>query len=69
VGEAENPEPQTLKVGVAGAVGLEGSPVSVVAKAVGLHDNPVSPPQEVHLIRGEPGIHFRWGKAVAPTEG
>jgi hypothetical protein len=68
VGEAENPKPEALKVGVAGAVGLERGPIAVVAEAVGLDDQPAVPPEEVHFVPAYAGVHLRLGKAVAATE-
>jgi hypothetical protein len=67
--KAQDTKTQALKVRVAGSVGFERGSVGVVAPGVGLDDHSLLPPQEVHLVRAEPGIRFWLGKTVATTEG
>jgi GAF domain-containing protein len=69
VGEPQDAKTQTLKVGVPGAVALEGGAVAVVAEAVGLDDQASFAPEEVHLVGADARVHLWLGKAVTVTEG
>ena len=48
--EAEHGEAQSLQLGVARAVALEGDPVAVAGPAVGLDDQPLARPEEVERV-------------------
>jgi hypothetical protein len=68
MGKAHHAETQALKVGVPGAVPLEGRPVAVVSVPVDFDDQTPAAPHEIHFIRPQARIDFRLGKAVAATE-
>jgi hypothetical protein len=68
MGEAQDPKTQALKVGVSGAVALEGRAVAVVAKPVGLHDQAAVTPEEVDFVWPDASVHLWPGKAVAAAE-
>lgn len=68
VGEAQDPETLALKMGIPSAVAFERVAMTVMTEAVGLDDQPAVPPEEVDLVRANPGIDLWLGKAVAATE-
>jgi hypothetical protein len=68
MGEAQDAEAQALELRIAAAVRFKGRAVRVMPEPVGLDDQVAVAPDEVDLVRAQPGIHLWPGKAVAAAE-
>jgi hypothetical protein len=67
VGDADDVVAAQLEIRVAGSVGLEGGAIRVRLPAVGLDDQALGPPEEVHSVAPDPDVDLRQREAVKPA--